>query len=110
MQSSTVPYPASSEPAERLLSFDESPQPSSQSVSSHLQAHHLEVDDKVKNAEEQLRALQEKRERLEQEKLELEEMSARQRKFSEGKAEVMKVLTETIPSLEEEANSAERPG
>ncbi len=105
-------YPTESE--ERLLALDE---PSLEddiagrqqtAISDNAISSHYEVEDKVKRAEEQLIALQQKRERLEQQKLELEQLSAKQQKFTEGKAEVMKVLTGALPILENESSDALR--
>lgn len=70
--------------------------------------HHHEVEDKVRRAEEQLAALQQKREVLEQQKQELEQLSARRQRFTEGKDEIVKVLTDALPELREEAEEAQR--
>ncbi len=103
-----VAYPTNQE--ESLLPLEE---PSARATATrfevprHSQSQY-EVEDKVKKAEEQLLALQQKRERLEQQKQELEELSARQQRFSDGKAEVMSLLTEALPTLESEAEEAQR--
>ena len=62
----------------------------------------------MKRAEEQLAALQQKRELLEQQKQELQNLRARRHAFTEGKNDVVKILTEALPELREEADEAQR--
>ena len=112
MQNLTYP----SEKEETLLNFEDSrdyknlePAPVPQnSESVGLTSHHTEVEDKVRRAEEQLAALQKKRQLLEQQKEELEKLSARRQRFSEGKDDVVKILTDALPELRDEAEDAQR--
>ena len=113
MQNLTYP----SEKEETLLNFEESkdyknlepvPSPQAPEVAGHAGQHHTEVEDKVRRAEEQLAALQQKRELLEQQKEELEKLSARRQRFTEGKDEVVKLLTDALPELRDEAEDAQR--
>ncbi|MFT4637022.1 MAG: DNA repair ATPase RecN [Verrucomicrobiales bacterium] len=110
-------YP--SEKEETLLNFDQDqdlrnptqpypPTPKPEFAQSAVHTHHYEVEDKVKRAEEQLAALHQKRELLEHQKQELQNLSARRHAFNEGKNEVVKVLTEALPELREEAEEAQR--
>lgn len=91
-------------PKEKLLPLanrEQAPQPAPSKP-------HDEVSDRVRLAEEQLRALTEKRQMLERQKYELEQLGIQQRKFAEGKAEMVQLLKETIPALEKEAAEAQR--
>ena len=114
-------YP--SEKEEDLLNFDESqvPTTSRSSMSGPTSdtaaiptssrpsvAQHLEVEDKVKRAEAQLAELQQRRQKLEQEKEELQILSARRQSFTEGKAKVVQILTDALPELRDEADEAQR--
>lgn len=100
-----------------LLNFDEAqasaapnpaPQPEFVSAPRPSVAQHLEVEDKVKQAEEQLALLQERRKRLEQEKEELEKLNERREKFVTGKDEVVQMMTDALPELRVEAEEAQR--
>lgn len=113
MQNLTYP----SEKEGTLLNFDESqdykniestPVAQDTAVAGSASHHHDEVEDKVRRAEEQLAALQQKRELLEQQKEELEKLSARRQRFTEGKNDVVKLLTDALPELREEAEDAQR--
>lgn len=70
--------------------------------------HHREVEDKVKEAEKELEALQQRRERLERQRAELQQLSVRRHSFTQGKNQVVKILTEALPELREEAEEAQR--
>ena len=113
MQNLTYP----SEKEESLINFEESqdykrlepaPVPQETETAGLASQHHTEVEDKVRRAEEQLAALQQKRELLEQQKEELEKLSARRKRFTEGKDDVAKLLTDALPELREEADEAQR--
>lgn len=90
-------------PKEKLLPLEDREMPRSAPPRPHD-----EVSDRVRLAEEQLRALTEKRQLLERQKYELEQLGVQQRRFTEGKAEMVQLLKETIPNLEKEAAEAQR--
>ena len=85
--------------------FESKPAPEPGRSAAHT---HDEVEDKVKRAEEQLVALQQKRQALEQQKQELQKLSDRRRVFKEGRDKVVKILTNALPELREEAEDAQR--
>lgn len=66
------------------------------------------LDDEYRQAQDQLRNLRQQEEQIRRQAAELEELTEREQAFKSGRSEVTKSLNETLASLAEQANEAQR--